>query len=56
MVERLFEDITPECFDKLLVLVKDDYKIITNTKDASTAKLKFAAKIFHVHSFVVLFS
>ena len=23
-------------------------------KDASTAKLKFAAKIFHVHSFVVI--
>ena len=48
---------TPECFDELFVLVKDNItKQITNMRDASTLKLKLAAKIFHVHSFVALFS
>ena len=47
--------ITLEGFDKLLVLVKDDItKEITNMSDASSQKLKLAAKLFHVHSFVVL--
>ena len=46
--------ITPECFNKLFVLVKDITKKITNIKDASTLKVKLAGcKIFHVHSFVV---
>ena len=37
--------ITPECFDKLFVLVKDNItKQITNMRDASTLKLKLAAK------------
>ena len=48
---------TPECLDELFVLVKDNItKQITNMRDASTLKLKLAAKIFHVHSFVALFS
>ena len=48
--------ITPECFDKLLVRVKDVItKYIANMRDASTPKLKLAANIFHVHLFVVLF-
>ena len=45
--------INPECFDQLLVLVMDG---ITYMRDASSPKLKLAAKIFHVHSFVVVFS
>ena len=37
--------ITPECFDKLFILVKDNItKQITNMRDASTLKLKLAAK------------
>ena len=48
---------TPECFDKLFVFVKDDIiKSLTNMRDASTSKLNLATKIFHVDSFVVLFS
>ena len=31
-------------------------KIYNNMEDASTLKLMFAAKIFHVHSFLLLFS
>ena len=49
--------ITTECFDELFVLVKNDItQEITNMRDASTPKGKLAAKIFHVHLFVVLFS
>ena len=49
--------ITPECFNELFVLVRDNITLkITNMKDASTPKRNLAAKIFHVHSFVVLFS
>ena len=49
--------ITPECFDELFVLVINDItKKITNMRDASTPKLNLATKIFHVDSFVVLFS
>ena len=46
--------ITPECFDKLFVLVRDITKKSTNMRDAITPKLKLDAKIFHVHSFIVL--
>ena len=49
--------ITPECFDELFVLVKEDIaKQTVNMRDASTPKLKLAAKSFHVYLFVVLFS
>ena len=49
--------VTPKCFDELFALVKTDIiKQITNMRDTSTPKLKFAAKIFLVHSFVVVFS
>ena len=49
--------IPSECFDKLLVLLKDNMtKYITNMRDPSTPKLKLAAKTFNVNSFVVLFS
>ena len=49
--------ITPECFHKLIVLVKDNItKQIINITDTSSSKLRLAAKIFCVHSFVVLFS
>ena len=45
-----------ECFGELFELLKDDIrKEITNTRFTSTAKLKLHAKMFHVHSFVVLF-
>ena len=49
--------ITTECFKELVVLVNNDFpKQITNMRDASTPKLNLPAKIFHVDSFVVLFS
>ena len=49
--------ITPECFDKLFIFVNDDLtEKIVNMRDASTPKLNLATKIFHVDSFVVLFS
>ena len=48
---------TPECLDKLFVFEKDDIiKSLTNMRDASTPKLNLTTKIFHVDSFVVLFS
>ena len=48
---------THECLDKLFVFVNDDItKSITNMRNASTPKLNLATKIFHVDSFVVLFS
>ena len=48
--------IAPECFDGLFVPLKDRItKQTTNMGDSSAPKLKFAAEIFHVHSFVVLF-
>ena len=48
--------IIPECFDELFELWTDDVrKKITNMRVTSTPKLKLTAKIFHVHSFVVLF-
>ena len=47
---------TPECFDKLfVVLIRDITKNLTNMRDAITPKLKLDAKIFHVHSFTVLY-
>ena len=49
--------IAPGSFDKLFVLVRDDFtKYITNMGDARTPKVKLAAKVSHVHSFAVLFS
>ena len=49
--------ITLECFNNLFVLVnKDITKQITSMRDATTPKLNLATKIFHVDSFVVLFS
>ena len=49
--------ITPEWFNELFELVKDDItKQIINTRDVSSAKPMLAAKIFYVYSFVVLFS
>ena len=49
--------ITPECFNELFVLVKEDIaKQIINMKDARTPKLELAAKTFDVHLFLVLFS
>ena len=48
---------TPECLDKLFVFEKDDIiKSLTNMRDASTPKLNLTTKIFHVDSFVALFS
>ena len=48
--------IAPGSFDELFVLVRDDItKYITNMGDASTPKVKLAAKVSHVHSFVKLF-
>ena len=50
--------ITPDCFDELFVLVKEDIAEQTiSMKDASAKKLKFATKTFHVHficSFIFL--
>ena len=40
--------ITPGCFDKLFVFVKD--LSYTNMRDASLTKLKLAVKIFQAHS------
>ena len=49
--------ITPECFNELFVLVKEDIaKQIINMRDARTPKLELAAKTFDVHLFLVLFS
>ena len=49
--------IIAECFNELFALLREDNtKQIINMQDASTSNLKLAAKIFHVHSFVVLFS
>ena len=45
--------IIPECFNRLFLFVNDD---IGNMRDASTPKLNLPTKIFHVDSFVVLFS
>ena len=47
----------PECFDGLFVLFKDNItQQIKNMREASTPKRKLTAKVFHVNSFVVLFS
>ena len=47
----------PEFFDELFELLKNGIrKKIMNMRVTSTSKLKLTAKIFHVHSFVVLFS
>ena len=59
--EEQYEDylrIIPECFHELFVqFVKGDITIqITNIRDGSSTQLKLATKIFHVHSFVVLFT
>ena len=49
--------ITLECCNELFVLENDNItKQITNMRDISTAKLNLATKIFHVYSFVALFS
>ena len=49
--------ITPECFDKLFGVLKDDItKQIITMRNANTSNLKFAAKKLYNHSFIVLFS
>ena len=49
--------VIPEFFDELFELLKNGIrKKIMNMRVTSTSKLKLTAKIFHVHSFVVLFS
>ena len=48
--------ITPECFDGLFVLMRGSIiKQIANIGDASSPKLRLAANMFHIHSFVILF-
>ena len=48
--------IIPECFDELFKLLKEDIRSeIKNMTVTSTPELKLTAKMFHIHSFVVLF-